>query len=67
MLLQCSPCQESYCSNFKKNFGDREAVGGFFFMCFLSIIGFREPIGYALSKEETRVWKGLQVAKQGQK
>ena len=49
-LLQCSPCQESYCSNSKKKIRDGEAIGGVFFVCLLSIIGFREPIGDALSK-----------------
>ena len=39
---------ESYHSKSKKKIGDGETVGGVFFVCLLSKLGFREPIGDAL-------------------
>ena len=49
IATECSLLQESYCSNSKnkKKIRVREAVGGFF-VCLLSKISFREPIGDAL-------------------
>ena len=47
IATECSLLQESYCSNSKKKIRVKEVVGGFF-VCLLSKISFREPIGDAL-------------------
>ena len=51
-LLQCSLDKENYCSNFKKNlekFCFYRSCWSEFLVCLFSKIGFRKPIGDALS------------------